>query len=211
MRLYEESMAGNIREFNLVDFFEESIQNNNVANGDNKKKCVQEIRNVFKNSMQKLQQSLEEQVKHKSEEFHYIFNRFERPIIGIKVADDKIKLLGSDFFVQSKFTYSNSRFLETNSIKQNSPLEMILTMSILVLPSIVLILREKLVLMQQQNKNGELDQEIASLEQEIRNLENKGQQAGIAINQPDHVQPGLIDSVKRKGKQVLNEFDTEVI
>ncbi|MTB65102.1 hypothetical protein GGG87_08845 [Streptococcus sp. zg-86] len=211
LKLYEESKIENISEFNLVTFFEESIKNNNVANSDNTKKCIQEIQNTFKNLTHQLQKSLEEQGKHESEKFHYIFNRFERPIIGIKVADDEIKLIGSDFFVQSKFTYSNSRFLETNSIKQNSPLEMILTMSILALSSIVLILREKATLMKIQNKNGELDQEILTLKRKISDLENKAQQEGVTISQPAHVPQELINSVNRKGEYVFNEFDAEVM
>ncbi|MGT2713420.1 hypothetical protein [Streptococcus pluranimalium] len=210
-KLYEISKRENVIKFNLIDFFVNSVTDNNIIDSDNRKKCIQEIKNVFKNFNREFQKSLEESVEYKSGQFNYIFNRFERPIIGIKMADDKIKLLGSDFFVQSKFTNSNSRFLETNLIKQNSPLEMILTMAPVVLPSIILILREKWNWMIKQNKKGELDQEILHIEKEIRELEDKSQQEGISTSISSQAPNSLIDAVSRKGKQVFDELDVEVV
>ncbi|HEM5232536.1 TPA: hypothetical protein U1335_002112, partial [Streptococcus suis] len=172
---------------------------------------IKEIDGAFKNFNREVQKSLENHLEYKSEQFNYVFNRFERPIIGVKLADDEIKLLGSDFFVQSEFTYSNSRFLETNLIKQNSPLEMTLTMSLLILPSILIILREKWILMIAQNKNGELDQEILNLEKEIKKMEAKSQQEGLSINSPSQLPDSLLNSVNKKGRQVFDELDVEVI
>ncbi|HEL2442260.1 TPA: hypothetical protein ACT2IM_002070 [Streptococcus suis] len=209
-KLYEISKKESITEFNIVDFFISSITESNIDN-DNRKKCIKEIDGAFKNFNREFQKSLENHLEYKSEQFNYIFNRFERPIIGVKLADDEIKLLGSDFFVQSEFTYSNSRFLETNLIKQNSPLEMTLTMSLLILPSILIILREKWILMIAQNKNGELDQEILNLEKEIKKMEAKSQQEGLSINSPSQLPDSLLNSVNKKGRQVFDELDVEVI
>ncbi|HEM5249507.1 TPA: hypothetical protein U1346_002163 [Streptococcus suis] len=209
-KLYEISKKESITEFNIVDFFISSITESNIDN-DNRKKCIKEIDGAFKNFNREVQKSLENHLEYKSEQFNYVFNRFERPIIGVKLADDEIKLLGSDFFVQSEFTYSNSRFLETNLIKQNSPLEMTLTMSLLILPSILIILREKWILMIAQNKNGELDQEILNLEKEIKKMEAKSQQEGLSINSPSQLPDSLLNSVNKKGRQVFDELDVEVI
>ena len=145
-----------------------------------------------------------------SKQFNYVFNRFERPIVGIKLTNDKFKLLGSDFFVQSKFTYSNSRFLETNSIKQNSPLEIILTMSPIIIPNLLLILREKKSLLMQQSTNNNLDQEIANLDQEINHIYSLAQSEGITLSNTTQLSE-LQYTVIKKGKSVLDELETKVI
>ena len=176
--------SSDVLNFSFVEFFSEKITENNELESDNRRKCLQEIQSKFKirdNELIELFNSFDE--KQLSKQFDYIFNRFERPIVGIKMEDDKIKLLGNEFFVQSKFTYSNDRFLETRSISQNSPLEMILNMSIIVVPYLWLILREKRDVMEMQNQNGQLDQEIARLDTEIKNLEKISEDEDISLNQ----------------------------
>lgn len=203
--------SSDVLNFSFVEFFSEKITENNELESDNRRKCLQEIQSKFKirdNELIELFNSFDE--KQLSKQFDYIFNRFERPIVGIKMEDDKIKLLGNEFFVQSKFTYSNDRFLETRSISQNSPLEMILNMSIIVVPYLWLILREKRDVMEMQNQNGQLDQEIARLDTEIKNLEKISEDEDISLNQSTPL-PNLKKSVIQKGESVLDELEAKVM
>ncbi|HEM5239006.1 TPA: hypothetical protein U1344_002128 [Streptococcus suis] len=62
-----------------------------------------------------------------------------------------------------------------------------------------------------QNKNGELDQEILNLEKEIKKMEAKSQQEGLSINSPSQLPDSLLNSVNKKGRQVFDELDVEVI
>lgn len=197
--------------FTFVEFFSEKIADNNELESDNKRKCLQEIHSKFKIRDNELIESLNNfDEKQSSKQFDYIFKRFERPIIGIRMEDDKIKLLGNEFFVQSKFTYSNDRFLETKSISQNSPLEMILAMSPIVIPSLWLILREIREVKNIQNQNGQLDQKIEELDKAIESLEEKSKDEGIPLNQSTQL-PNLNKSVIQKGESVLGELDAKVV
>ena len=195
----------------LVTFFESRVIENNEFLSERKDECIKEIRTHFKNHEDKFKKIIEDLDERKpSKQFNYVFNRFERPIVGIKLTNDKFKLLGSDFFVQSKFTYSNSRFLETNSIKQNSPLEIILTMSPIIIPNLLLILREKKSLLMQQSTNNNLDQEIANLDQEINHIYSLAQSEGITLSNTTQLSE-LQYTVIKKGKSVLDELETKVI
>lgn len=198
-------------DFRFVKFFEEKVIENNDLQTNNREKCIQEIRTSFKSKDEELIDLVNKFDENSpSKQFNYIFNRYERPIIGVHTTSERIDLLGSDFFVQSEFTYANSRFLETNSIEQNSPLKMLLTMSVIIIPNLWLILKEKLNLMRQQSHNNNLDQKISDLETEISNLEKKAQQEGISLNQATQL-PDLKNTVIKKGESVLNEFRTTII
>ena len=203
--------SSDVLNFSFVEFFSEKITENNELESDNRRKCLQEIQSKFKirdNELIELFNSFDE--KQLSKQFDYIFNRFERPIVGIKMEDDKIKLLGNEFFVQSKFTYLNDRFLETRSISQNSPLEMMLKMSFIVVPYLWLIFREKIDVMRMQNQNDQLDQKIESLDIEIKKLEKISEDEGISLNQSTPL-PNLKKSVIQKGESVLDELEAKVM
>ena len=75
--------------FSFVEFFSEKLIENNELESDNRRKCLQEIQSKFKirdNELIELFSSFDE--KQLSKQFDYIFNRFERPIVGIKMEDD---------------------------------------------------------------------------------------------------------------------------
>ena len=87
---------------------------------------------------------------------------------------------------------------------------MILNMSIIVVPYLWLILREKRNVMEMQNQNGQLDEEIARLNTEIENLERISGDEGISLNQSTPL-PNLKKSVIQKGESVLDELEAKVM
>lgn len=87
---------------------------------------------------------------------------------------------------------------------------MILNMSIIVVPYLWLILREKRDVMEMQNQNGQLDQEIARLDTEIKNLEKISEDEDISLNQSTPL-PNLKKSVIQKGESVLDELEAKVM
>ena len=83
-------------------------------------------------------------------------------------------------------------------------------MSIIVVPYLWLILREKRDVMEMQNQNGQLDQEIARLDTEIKNLEKISEDEDISLNQSTPL-PNLKKSVIQKGESVLDELEAKVM
>lgn len=197
--------------FNFVDYFINRVEENNVLDTEKRQKCLIAISDRFNVQNGKLATLLLEKFDERNlnKKFNYIFNRFERPIVGIRIDKKRVRLLVHDFFVQSEFNYSNSRFLETNSIKQNSPLQMLLTMSFIILPSLFLIVREKIDLMLQQNANNELDQEIADLQSTKQEMERLAQQQNISLNQPSQIAE-LQHFVIQKGENTLDNMKISV-
>lgn len=200
------SFSKNMSNFKSIQFFQHKISENNSIDNKNIKKCFKEIEKQFAHLDNKLKRlMLDFDHERPYVYFRNIFNKYTRPIIAVKSSDNKIKLLGKEFFVQSEFTYSNARFLETNSIQQNSPLIMTFTMSLLILPYLLLILREKLALMENQNLNNQYQTKIAQLEQEILELESIAQRENIPLDNVTNT-PELQETVLDKGHNITDDI-----
>lgn len=203
-----EVILDNLESFNIYDFFYGILNQNNTIRNENFRKCSVELKNVFKSYQNNIDNVIKNtKITQVDKRFIYIFNRFERPIIAYIDQGEKIKILGDDFFVHSKFNYENKRFLETNSISQNSPLVMLLTMSPIILPYLLLILREKYNYYIANNLEGEYDSEIIYYEEEIEKLE-------IAIEENNLIEdyrdiPELLEPVLEKGKKIIDEYTIE--
>lgn len=120
----------------------------------------------------------------KFDRFNSIFKNFEKPIIVVVEKDrneQRLRIICFDFLVNEKFKKENPRFLETNMISQNSPLEICLTMAITVLPTLIQIYQDRKVIYQlrktdeinasnHENHIAYLDRELAKADNTIESL-----------------------------------------
>lgn len=126
--------------------------------------------------LQKIDEILIRKMKENTKEsFYDLFNRLDRPTVVYK-ENQRIQILCSELVVHNSFQKINGRFLETKHISQNSPLEIVLGMSVTVLPSLIKIIkyRRDLYLANQDEfeSNNELEQELEDINLKILELDN---------------------------------------
>lgn len=157
-----------------------------------KKKLESEIKNSLENIDKNFVRLLKEPFKDnisfpkdlkKYDNFDTIFNSYERPIIIVNTNsslnrdETELNIICSEFFVSEKFKKNNTRFLETNLISQNSPLAYVMTLSVTLLPTLVLIYRKRKELLEfkRENYGNQItDQEIIdALDRELNELDTK--------------------------------------
>lgn len=84
--------------------------------------------------------NLEDNIKAKiySNKFFETFSAHDRPIIGVyDPSEHNVEILCTDLISIKNFTEDNYRFFQTKQISQNSPLELIVSVGIGFLPSII--------------------------------------------------------------------------
>lgn len=101
--------------------------------------------------------------------FFYYFNTLNRPLIYVEFEDESYQLVGSNMINSKKFNHDNVDFLETKLIKQNSPLELILGVSIALLPQYTNL---AIVLYNHKREDKEDLEEISFLEDKVEELKN---------------------------------------
>lgn len=161
----------------------------------------------------------------KQPDFFKTFQSLERPLIVVQ-HEDHIELLGYELFKRSEFRKDNPRFLETNTISQNSPLIIELTMTIAFLSGLISVGYQRINLYKTDIENlkeqEQKEQEILELENEINILENeinslKQEEIPYTQDVEDEEnikQSTIIDIINAKNaeaKKIANEFDDKDI
>lgn len=174
---------------------------NKVDNPEDKAKVTQYINDkqsfFSSKNLQKLLKKLDtdyqkneytdKEIENQHKNFINLFNKNARPIISIyDDSKNSIKILGIEMFVRQLFSKENTEFLETNKIGQNSPLIIIVSLSVVFLGSIVSAIQEKKEVQRQKlrelnierNKLGEekntvLDNRIQKCEETIEKLQTE--------------------------------------
>ncbi|PNZ77102.1 hypothetical protein, partial [Staphylococcus microti] len=70
-------------------------------------------------------------------EFSESFRRLSKPILYVQFDDNRWKMLGVKMIKEEHFQHSNSQFLDINTIKQESPLFIAISVSALFLPVLI--------------------------------------------------------------------------
>lgn len=165
--------------FNLIIEFNNNLDAAMIKKVDSDLK--RELQHINNNFIVLLNKKMEENISYTKDLLNYDifnskFNAYERPIVLVRESSEinnnygQIRILCIDFLVNEKFKKNNPRFLETNLISQNSPLEYIITIGITALPSLITIYktrRDLMILKKESYENEQRNQE------EIREIDSK--------------------------------------
>lgn len=211
--IYNTLITSHTTQINLTSFFKDLIlSNNNNTITDN-------ISDRLDNILSKYQKELSNNSEKK---FFKIFQNLERPLIVVN-QESSIQLLGFEMFKRSEFKKSNPRFLETNTISQNSPLIIGLTMSSLFITGLIGVAANRLEHYYNQvernkelsSKQGEihrLEKKIEKKEREIRLLENRSRNTPLPNNPNANTQniDIYLNDLSNTRRSEENKFGTDL-
>lgn len=196
---------------NVFDYFETTIKVDNPPIEEDIWKSIEKILSNYKNELLK---------ERNQSSFFKIFQSLERPLIVVQY-EDHIELLGYELFKRSEFKKENPRFLETNTISQNSPLIIELSMTVAFLSGLISVGYQRVQMyrtdiehLEQQNDK---EQEIQDLESEIQKIEAEIadlEQNSVSFNQSSNsnkltspVLDDLSETRAAESKKLAKEFD----
>ena len=195
----------------MFDYFETTIKVDNPPIEEDIWKSIEKILSNYKNELLK---------ERNQSSFFKIFQSLERPLIVVQY-EDHIELLGYELFKRSEFKKENPRFLETNTISQNSPLIIELSMTVAFLSGLISVGYQRVQMyrtdiehLEQQNDK---EQEIQDLESEIQKIEAEIadlEQNSVSFNQSSNsnkltspVLDDLSETRAAESKKLAKEFD----
>lgn len=199
---------------NLIDFFKEIVlEENPKADSKNISKILSKMAQqlsgyneefiFLKNYKFEDNTEFPEQLK-KYDLFDSVFKSHERPIIIVCNEDPTpfLNIQCFDFLASKMFVKSSPRFLETNSISQNSPFLCILSISVTCLPYLLLIVKSKYEGIKLKKKIME-DNDVNYAE--IQVLESEIRQQDIVIDKLENFNKQFDDIyVTHKKDNVIN-------
>lgn len=216
--LYEIITSKNYEESKLDKFFEK----NSSYNQKKREKIKRELENIeilyekhkiYKNLNNKdnVDENNYRSVKRLEKEFLKNFSKLSKPMIYVQLDNDNWKMLGIKMIKEEHFEHSNSQFLDTNKIEQNSPLLIILSVSTLFLPTL---LKLSKVLCESNKKKKKQEENVKELKNIIETIEKQYKDPDLTIkkiNENEHKLNEIINKLPQDLKSKVTEMKEELI